>query len=517
MPKFLFVIVSILISVIASFPQQKPKQPPEYVLPAEIQTILLEAGTLPPELTVDVRLKIISAGKIESKSKKKQLLEEAFYLSFNAKEKTRRKVSNFGGQIFTIRPTFISYAQNNKLDALSLQTRIVSEMLKFDRVRALELFNEISPNLSLKPLSCQDFLLYEVSDFYNLVGEIAKNSFSQEQIKQGRRIAFISTYVESMTSPSQVLPVIQMLSAVDLTGNEKLNLVGAFAKSVRKISGDDRSFSYEMNFIQTINFVYDFSKKLSSSPTVYDEFLQSYRDYLLKNLQGTRCQENVKFEKTVGVDVIENEYGTSDAKMPWYIYEINKHLYKDAPIAVDETKPFKIETTTFPVEYYSSPKAKQIYGKFKKLRDWKIEDKTVSETKESLEWQEAFSNLLEEIDEWEKADDEDEIDLFHQKSLIYRLLMSVTPSITLRERAVKKYLKLLNQNEIERNFTSEWFLEFNDLRKEIRGLKENAQQERLSSIVENTNNSAIRLYADLEKMLKPEKVKPEAKTATPTN
>jgi hypothetical protein len=225
MPKFLFIIVSILISRISSFPQQKSKQPQEYVLPADLQTILLEAGTLPPELTVDVRLKIISSGKIENKSKKKQLLEEAFYLSNDSKEKVRRKVIPFAGAVRDIRPTFISYAQNNKLDSLSLKIRIVSEMLKVDRVRAFELFNEISPDLSLKPLSCQDFLLYEVSDFYSLVGEVAENSFNQEQIKQGRRITFLSTYVESITSPSQLLPVVQMLLTVDLTGDEKLNLV----------------------------------------------------------------------------------------------------------------------------------------------------------------------------------------------------------------------------------------------------------------------------------------------------
>jgi hypothetical protein len=504
MPKVLFIIVLILISGIALFPQEKSKQN-ESLIPAEIQAILLEAGTLQPELTIDVYLKVISSGKIESKTKRKQLLEEIFYLSYNSKEKIRRKVIAFSGAVLTFRPTFISYAQENKLDALSLKVRIISEMMKIDRNRAFELFNEISPDLSLKPLSCQDFLMYEISDFYNLVGEVAKNSFTQEQIKQGRRITFLSSFVENITSSAQLSPIAKMLSSIDLTDDEKLNIVGSFNKSIRKISGDDRSFSYEMNFGETNKVVYYFSKKLFFGTALYDEFLKSYKDYLVKNLQGTRCQDNINFEKRNGKTLYGNENVTSSIKIPSYIYDANNYFYKDLPIAIDETKPYKIETTTFPVEYYTSPKASQIYSKLRKLRNWQEKEKTISEIRESLKWQETFSNLLEEIDEWEKADNESEIDLFHQKSLIYRLLLREAPSIALRERIVKKYLKLLNQNEIQKDFVSEWFLEFNDLRKEIGGIKDILQQERLSNIVKNTNNSIIHVYLELEKLLKLEK------------
>lgn len=122
-----------------AFSQSEAKQSKD--TPPEIETILLEARTLRPELTIDVFLKIVSSGKITNKTKKKRILEEAFYLSFSAKEKIRRKIITFEGQVLTLRPAFVSQAFENKLDALSLQTRIVSEMLKIDRVRAFELFN----------------------------------------------------------------------------------------------------------------------------------------------------------------------------------------------------------------------------------------------------------------------------------------------------------------------------------------------------------------------------------------
>ncbi len=69
MRKIFYVIVLILMSENSSFSQQKSKKLQEYVIPAEIQTILLEAGTLQPELTIDIYLKVISSGIIESKAK----------------------------------------------------------------------------------------------------------------------------------------------------------------------------------------------------------------------------------------------------------------------------------------------------------------------------------------------------------------------------------------------------------------------------------------------------------------
>lgn len=507
MRKFFLVITLILISEAAVFSQQKPKQHQEYVIPVEIQTILLEAGTLQPELTVDIYLRVISSGKIESKSKKKQLLEEIFYLSSNVKEKVQRKIIAFDGQVLTIRPTFVSNAQMNKLDALSLKTRIVSEMFKIDRIRAFELFNEISPDLTLESLSCQDFLLYEISNFYDLVGEVAKNSFTRKQINQGQRIVFLSLYLENITSSSQLLPIVKMLSSIDLTDDEKFNLVSSLNKSIKKVSGDDRSFSYEMNFGSN-RAIYEFSRKLFFSPPLHNEFLKSYRDYLVKNLQGTRCQDNVEYEKKTGKVININEDSAVNVKLPAYVYQANKYLLKDLPISTEETKPDKVETVSFPAEYFTQSKASQIFDKFRQLRDWEDENKTISETKKGAEWQEAFSELLDEIDEWKKSDAEYEIDLFHQKSLIYRLLLKEAPTAAFRETIVRKYLKLLNQKEIQKDFVAEWFLEFNNLRIEIGelGFKE---EQKIIDALENSNNSAVRLYLDLEKILKSEKTNTE--------
>ena len=514
MYKYICQIILSCFLVFSVFSQQNLKQYEEREMPEEIKRILIEAATLQPELTIDIYLNAVSSDKIKSISKKKELLEEAFYLSFQTKEKTPRNIIAFEGQVLTIRPTFISNAHRYKLSTLSLQTRIITEMLKVDKARAFELFNEISPDLSLKPLTCQDVLLYEVSDFYELLGKFAESKFTPEQIRQGQRIAFLSTYIERMNSPSQISPVVKMLVSSKLTDDELLNLAGTFSKSLRKISGDDRAFSYQMNFASTGRDIYEFSRKLFFTTALYDELRASYKDYLTKNMQGKRCRDNVEFEKRTGKIVSENEM--PEIKLPLYVFEANQAFYRELPITNEEINSSEIESFSFPSEYLRFGKAGQIYGQVRKLRDWDEAGLPIAETKDSMERQEVFSRLLETIEDWKKSDKEDEIDLFHQKSLVYRLLFKEAPFVALKEQVVKKYLKLLNQNEIQREFVLQWFLEFNGLLTEIRELKLE-EREKLLGVMGNSNNTAVSLYLDLEKKLKAEKNNSVTKTVTPSN
>lgn len=78
-------------------------------------------------------------------------------------------------------------------------------------------------------------------------------------------------------------------------------------------------------------------------------------------------------------------------------------------------------------------------------------------------------------------------------------------------------MKLLNQSNIQKEFVSEWYLEFNDLRKEINAIESNEQQEKLVDLLGNSNNSAVRVYLDLEKILKADKTSPKFISTKPLN
>lgn len=489
----------------AAFAQKIPHQKEENIIPHEINKVILEAATLSPEITVDIYLKIIASGKIKNKKAVKKLLEDAFYLTFQVNEKTSKKIISFDGQVLTIRQTFISNSKRNNLDSLSLQTGIVSEMLKIDSVRALELFKEISPNLYLKPLSCQDFLLPDTASFYGLVENISEIAFSNEQIKQGQRITFLASYVENMTSPTQISPIINMLLSIDLTNDEILNLAEVFNKSLKGISGDVRAFSYQMNFETLNRDIFQLYRKLMTNPSLSEELSRSYKQFLQKNLRGKRCRDNLEYETRNGKVISENEQNNTTVKVPLYVAEASKIFNYDLPLQNEDLSPSEIETIDFPTQYFTAGKSKEALKKIRNLQNWEEANKTYSEVREGQKWQEEFSKTLEFVLALKEAEDEESIDVFHQKCLLLRLLLVESPIISFKEKIVNEYLKLLNDKQIERDYTSEWFLQFDDLKQEILELKNTEEKLKLLNIMRNTNNSAISIYLKLEKEINTEK------------
>lgn len=467
--------------------------------PAEVRLdgLLQDANQLPPELSIDVTLKALASARV-SNAVKRRILDSAFYASFQTKTKVKRRVTVFDGQVLTFRESFISNAHKFDLDTLSLQIRIVSQMLKFDKRRAFELFNEIPKEILPKPLTCRDVLLYDVVNFYILLEKIADESFTLKQIEQGERTMFLSSYVEGMISPSQISSVAKMLISLPLTDEEMLNLAGVFSESLRRVGADDRSFSYEMNFGNLNQSIHELSRKLAARPELVSDIAASYRSFLTRNLRQKRCHDNVDFETRNGRPIDDPA-----SRMPAYIHSVNQTFYKGTPISIEDIKPSEIDTQPFPAEYFSSGRSRQLLSKLRELQSVAAENETEGEIKQSDEWQTAFSSLLQSIEEWEESDSENGIDLFHQKCLILRLLLNEAPSPSLKERIVKVYLKLLSDSRIYKENTPEWFLEFSDLKREIVRLEEKGESERLESLIQNSNNSAIRVYADLDSYLKP--------------
>lgn len=498
-----FIIASIILIFVSNISTQTDANTKENKLLPQIELTLIEAKTLKPELTIDASLEFISNGKINDRKRLKQILEELFYLSFNVKEKFRKQVVPFEGQALTNQETFISHAHRNKIDALSLQVRIVSELLKIDSKKALELFGEISPNLNAVSLSCNEFLLYEFSGFYKLLEKIAKNNFTQKQINENERIIFLSKYIEDMTSPSQVLPISNLLLELDLTENELNNLVSIFNNSLRKISNEDRAFSYEMNFRDVNKSFFELSRKLYSFAALNKDLLNSYRQYLVNNLQGNRCQDNVNYEQGT-TDSERMLISIKSLKLPRYVIKSNEYLFKDNPINIDEIEHFEFNKVDFPQDYFTKGESAKTLKSIRDLQYWKDNEQTASEEKETVEWQTTFSATIDKIESLDVNDDENEIDVFFQKANLYMLLFSEKPKLSLRETIVHKYLKLLNNKKLQRENILEWFSVFKDLHNEINSTKDVSEREVFIDILKNSNINAIDIYLRLEALGKSE-------------
>src|SRR5206468_707689 len=99
------------------------------------------------------------------------------------------------------------------------QCRAVKAMLAVDKPKARELFGEIL-KLQFPALTCENTLVYEVSDFYDLLLGVAQQTFKPEQLHRDEHIQFVESYVGSITSSFQVAPAAHAIVALKISPSQ---------------------------------------------------------------------------------------------------------------------------------------------------------------------------------------------------------------------------------------------------------------------------------------------------------
>ena len=150
-----------------------------------IEGLIAQSRLAAPELGVDVLLRISKSNKIKDIERKKALLEEAYRVVSNVKNRIRRKIVPFASISVDTHPGYMSYAYDLKLDAVSLKSRIIREMLVLDKDRARQMIFDLNGTLGLKPLNCEDALVYEVTDIYRTVAAVGKQTFTRSETEEG--------------------------------------------------------------------------------------------------------------------------------------------------------------------------------------------------------------------------------------------------------------------------------------------------------------------------------------------
>ena len=177
-------------------------------LSMQVDALIAAVSSAPPEFSADLLIRIAGSKLVSDKHKRIELLEDAFRRSSDAQQKLRRRV--WAGPVDT-RSGYLSAAYELRLDALSLESRVIKAMVALDAQRARTLFSEI-PKLKLPSLSCSDALGYDVSEFYQALQAVEEKSFSIEERKQGENGRFVQSYIDDVVSPAQVGPVVNLIA-----------------------------------------------------------------------------------------------------------------------------------------------------------------------------------------------------------------------------------------------------------------------------------------------------------------
>jgi hypothetical protein len=430
---------------------------------------------------------IAESDRITSKDRKRELLEEAFRVAAGAQQ-TVRLVSPPGSSVDT-RAGYRARAHARKLDALSLQTRAVRAMMALDGQRARRLFAEIH-GLQLPPLGCEDALVYEVSDYYDALGGLARTAFSEEEVARNADISFVQPYVSRMTSPAQVGPLARVVLAVGENRPDGLSrLARDFGAALAKISGDDRSFSFSV--AKGSGGVAELLAACKQQNIPAHDLLKSARGYFVRHLSGRRCADNVA--------AADGSFSN-----PEYVDSFNCLLSETAlggktpaPITADEIKPSAVAERAVEYPYWQTPEAKRLLARLKELRFGADNRPLTEEQKKEARWLRSLRGLLDELTAWDGGGEASEADFFHQKSTLFEGLLKAAAPGPERDDVLNAFQAFLINARVRQDSRIDWFLHAEFIIKAAHAAAE-PDRPKLLEMLTNSGDPTLRLYARLE-------------------
>jgi hypothetical protein len=412
-------------------------------LPEPYQSIVALAESAPPEFASDALLRVVESNKIADPNTRRDLVEQAFRLASSAKCPVRMR--GVPGSNLDTRSGNLSQAYDLKLDALSLESRAVHDLLSLDAAKARELFQEISKP-QLAPLTCDDALVYDVSDFHQTLGEVANAAFSQKDRDKEEHVNFLLDYLGQATSPAQLAPLARLIKAVNVSAAQREILWNRFNGLLEGVQADDRSFSASLGDL---------------TPLVTPEMQASFEKYRQK---ATGCRDDI------GATVLAN----GDAAPP------------------------KSATTPKLERYWQSSEAQRLLVDANKLR-FGSAGKPLSDTDRSTrEWQQELTDFLSELADWTPSQEESEADFYHQKCVVFEALMELIPPGAQRDKMLQAYVEFIGNSNLQQQSPVEWFMHAHSMLERVRSTN-TGEPAKLLDAFQSSGNPVLALYAALEK------------------
>jgi hypothetical protein len=443
--------------------------------PVAILSLLNEANAAPPEFTADLLIRLANSNKVQDPLWKREMLEDAYRLASKGEQKVKR---DYAGSVMDTREGYLSLALALKLDVLSLQSRAVTSMLALDKQRAREMFSEIPPELKLPALTCADALVPDVADFYSAMKRIAQETFTADEIRAGAQVWFLQRYIAAMTSPTQVGPLVKVISAINLSQIQLTILLNSFSGALKRISSDYRAFTFAAFRDSLTRSFNELAAVADRKGVPKEELLQSLRAYLLRNFVSTQCADNTVTKKK---------------EVPGFITLANQNALKSSPILLQDIQPLSIDGSVKTSAFWESSRSEDLLWKLKQLRFGADEKPRSDIEKASAEWHQQLTDYLNYLESWSASDEKSDLDYFHQKAIVYRVLSDILPPGMIRDQVWRSNAAFLANGYLQ-EARVEWFLHAGHLLDQV-GTAKGRDRVDLIQILESSSNSILRAYA----------------------
>jgi hypothetical protein len=364
-------------------------------LPPDLERIVQLANATPPEFAADALLRVAAATKIDTRLRI-ELIDRAFHLAPGAQFRTPLIAAAVSADTGS---AMIAAASKLNLDALSLQTRAVRDMLGIDKHAARELFLEIVQPAVV--VAC-DQPQPDTSPLYDVLAAVANTTFTDQERQKEEHLNLVMSYMSRAASQSQLSPLQQMIAGLNLTPEQ--------------------------------------------------------RDILITRLEGLR--QSV------------------------------------ASAACPPPKPGDV--ASHPDAFWKSVQGQRLYDRGIRLRNKEGGAQYTEAERTAPEWIQQLTDYMKDLAGWSPSDEKDEATYYHQKAIVYEMLVDLIPRGPERDKAIQAYVDFVANSTLQREKPVEWFHHAQSLLNRMRN-SPIGEPPKILAAFENSGNPVLLLYMLLDK------------------
>jgi hypothetical protein len=410
---------------------------------------------------------------------RKEILEEAFRIAFDAKYPLKMK--HLDDAATETRSGYKSRAFDLGMDRMSLQLLAIINLARIAPKKARLLWGEM-PKPELAPRKCEDTLIYDLLNYYQSIAQMARNTFTSEEMRIGDDVKFVDSHLVNIASPSELMDAAVAIMELRITDAYLNLLVETYSRALENIAKDNRSFWRSADESAGAAIALAGVCERRSFPA--DFLLARYRDYVARQLSAPRCADNLASDGKL-------------ARQPKFVADLNAALDRYqyiSKITSAELIPRVIDRPALFHPYWTTPRARTLLQKIQLLGYGQIlkqptrgksnkppEPRSFDE-RQTSEWQYKLSDFLRAMAEWKPEHEASRVDYFHQKCRLYNELLELSPNSDVRLRMIDEYMAFLEQNRFECESFIDWYMHVSDLLRRVRSMKEEEKKQALEAI-----------------------------------
>jgi hypothetical protein len=457
-----------------------------------------QARSTPPEFAADALLRIAEGDTAATPADKRELIEEAFRLAAGAQEPLLRRGIKPGTADTLV--SFQSRAYGQELDALSLQSRAVIDMLRADKPKARELFSQMAPPQPPKA-QCADQMVYDVGSYYQAMSEVAANSFTAKERLQEENVKFLAGFAGRISSEVEVGPMARTLASAAVSPDQMQLLLTTFSAALKSISGDDRSFSatvdHQGSSLNDLGALAAAAKGQKISSLAYADAI---RGYLARHLGGKRCWDTGGFRVVTGLGGVAPQVQQPDA-VAFFNNSLLPNLYPaDSVLPKLEGDEIRASSVEDPIDQPTAWQGQDTQDLVDHYNGLLFNPNSVAWTadeKNSSVWQNKLREYLGGLAAWKPGEGSSASEYFYRKCYLFSSLINVVPNGPTRELVLHNFLDFLQQNTYQQTKRMEWFLPVNTL---LIRVMIDPSLKALADELRNSGDAVISMYARLDTM-----------------